>query len=100
MSDSRFNIEIVSAARREIKSLSYSDVFMVKETISCLEMYPFPEGCRKIQGYRESVYRVKTGDRRYRIIYKVDTKMKKVVILRVALRKDVYKKLHNLIRRA
>ena len=50
MSDSRFNIEIVSAARREIKSLSYSDVFMVKETISCLEMYPFPEGCRKIQG--------------------------------------------------
>lgn len=99
MPDLRFNIEIVSSARREIKKLPHSDILIVKEAVSRLELNLFPEGCKKIQGYQESVYRIKTSDNRYRVVYKADSKMKRVIILRVALRKDVYKKLHKLIKR-
>ena len=99
MFDSRLNVEIIPSARREIKKLSHVDILMVKEVISYLEINLFPEGCKKIHGYPESVYRIRTNDNRYRIVYKADSKTKKAVILRVALRKDVYKKLHKLIKR-
>lgn len=99
MSGSQLKIEIIPSAKREIKKLSCSDILIVKEAILRLESSLFPEGCKKIHGYQENIYRIKTKDNRYRIVYRADHKLKNIVILRVALRKDVYKKLNKLIGR-
>ena len=49
---------------------------------------PFSRPYEKLKGYSD-VYRIRVGD--YRIIYYVDKKGKIVLVLRVDLRKRVYK---------
>ncbi len=54
-----------------------------------LEESPRPSDCRKLET-EESLYRLRVGD--YRIIYTVDDTNKKVVISRVAHRREVYRR--------
>jgi mRNA interferase RelE/StbE len=50
---------------------------------------PRPEGVAKLAG-TEDLWRVRVGD--YRIVYEVDDRQATVTILRVAHRKDVYRR--------
>jgi mRNA interferase RelE/StbE len=54
-----------------------------------LEEGPRPSDCRKLET-EESLYRLRVGD--YRIIYAVDDTNKKVIISRVAHRREVYRR--------
>ena len=53
-----------------------------------LELEPRPAGCRKLTG--ESRYRVRVGD--YCIVYEVRDRELLVLVLRVAHRRDVYRR--------
>jgi hypothetical protein len=53
-----------------------------------LELEPRPAGCRKLTG--ESQYRVRVGD--YRIVYEVRDRELPFLVLRVAHRRDVYRR--------
>jgi mRNA interferase RelE/StbE len=53
---------------------------------------PRPPGCRKLV---ENIYRIRVGD--YRVIYKIDDERKKVVVGKVARRReDTYKVIEDL----
>ncbi len=60
----------------------------VDTTILALEEDPRPQGSRKLSGRDE--YRVRVGD--YRVIYAVDNERMLVEVLRVAHRREVYRR--------
>ncbi len=57
------------------------------EDISSLAAAPRPAGCKKLKGYKNS-YRIRAGD--YRIIYEVEDKILRILVIAVGHRKDVY----------
>jgi len=52
-----------------------------------LAQNPRPQGCKKLQGYKD-LYRISSGN--YRIVYTIREKTLLVFIVWVAHRKDVY----------
>jgi mRNA interferase RelE/StbE len=94
-----FKIVIIKSAEKEIKKLLKNDLFEIKQSIDVLRESPYPAGCVKIQGYKKDLYRIKTSSKRFRIIYAVDKTNDVIEILRVALRKDVYRHLADLVRK-
>ena len=96
-----YQIHVIPAAEREIKKLPRTDLAEIKQTISALEKEPFPAGYVKLSGcLKKNVYRVRSNRNRYRIIYTIDSAAHLIKILRVALRKEVYQRLSELIARS
>lgn len=80
-------IKFTSHAYRQYKKLPPSLQLVLKNTISELQKTPFPTGYKKLAG-REG-YRLRYGN--YRIIYKIDPKLKQIIIQALAHRREVYK---------
>jgi len=57
--------------------------------IKNLRNNPYPPNCVKLKG-QEDLYRIRSGD--YRIVYMVKSKEVTILVLRIAHRKEVYKK--------
>jgi mRNA interferase RelE/StbE len=83
-----YRIEISSTAEKALKKIPKKDLMKIVESIQILAINPFPEGCRKLTG-EEGTYRIRQGN--YRIIYEVEGKKLKVLILKVGHRKDIYR---------
>ena len=68
--------------------------------IAALSEEPRPAGCRKIRGLPAAyeVYRVEVGGT-HRIIYQIKDESTWILVVKVADRKDVYKRLSDLRRR-
>lgn len=58
--------------------------------IKNLRNNPYSSNCVKLKG-EEDLYRIRSGD--YRIIYTVKNKVITILVLRIAHRKEVYKRL-------
>lgn len=58
--------------------------------IQNLRNNPYPSNSVKLKG-EEGLYRIRSGD--YRIIYTVNNKKVTILVLRIANRKEVYKRL-------
>ncbi len=63
----------------------------VKNRIVALGAEPRPPGCMKMKGFKGAYYRVRQGD--FRVVYEVDDSGKRVVIVYVGNRRDVYKRI-------
>jgi mRNA-degrading endonuclease RelE of RelBE toxin-antitoxin system len=48
-------------------------------------------GAKKIKGKKSLILRIRV--KKYRILYKIDIKEKRIMILAVSQRKDIYKKI-------
>ncbi len=82
-----YRVELAQSAKRELSDLRNP---ILKRTIVALQSLasePRPRGCRKLSGY-QSKYRIRAGD--YRIIYEVDDRERRVMIMRIRHRRDVY----------
>lgn len=78
----------LEACSERIVTTPYIEVYeRVKEVIINLDENPRPSGCKKLTA-REG-WRIQVGD--YRVVYEIDDKAKKVVILHVGHRRDVYR---------
>jgi mRNA interferase RelE/StbE len=60
----------------------------VNDAIDGLALEPRPRGSTKLAG--RSDYRVRVGD--WRIVYEVDDERRRVVVIRIAHRSDVYRR--------
>jgi mRNA interferase RelE/StbE len=84
-----YKIVISKLAQKEIKDLPKTELSKVVNKIYQLADNPRPEGCKKLQGSSEDLWRIRSGD--YRIIYCLDDTIRIVDVRRVAHRKEVYK---------
>ena len=82
-----YSVIVKNSARKELKKLPDQVLSKIAKVIDGLAEDAFPDHCRKLAG-SQAAYRVREGQ--YRVIYSVVEKM--IFILRVAHRKDAYRK--------
>lgn len=81
-----YAVLILRRAQKELADLPKADYERVRDAISALAENPRPAGCKKLVG-REG-WRIRSGD--YRAIYEIDDDQKKVTVLHIGHRRDVY----------
>ncbi len=81
-----YEVLILSRAQKELADLPKTDYERIRDAVGALAENPRPAGCKKLVG-REG-RRIRSGD--YRTIYEIDDAQKKVTILDVGHRRDVY----------
>ena len=84
-----YHVEIKDSARKQIVRLPRPDQRRVMAAIADLADTPRPNGARKIVG-ADDAWRIRVGD--YRIVYEIIDRVLTVHVVRVAHRKDVYRR--------
>lgn len=62
----KYEVEISESAERSLEKIPKRDRLKILEKIDALELYPMPEGSIKLKGYKENLYRIRSGD--YRVL--------------------------------
>ncbi len=86
---SRYVVDLVPAARRQIKKLSPDAYRQVRPVIRSLAENPRPHGYKQLHGKLKNLCRVDAGN--YRIIYEIHDKVLIVVVVKVGDRRDIYR---------
>lgn len=87
---SRYEVVFDSRAGKEIGKLDKPVARRVYSAVMTLAEEPRPDGCRRLSGY-PGLWRIRVGD--HRVVYSIDDGQLVVVALRVAHRREVYRKL-------
>lgn len=82
-----FEVIISKEAFKEIKALPEKIQSKIYDVIFLLSGNPYPTTSKKLQ--KVDAYRLRVGD--YRIIYIIEKKVLRIVVVRVNHRKDIYK---------
>ncbi|MBI3617484.1 MAG: type II toxin-antitoxin system RelE/ParE family toxin [Candidatus Omnitrophica bacterium] len=82
-----YGVFILRGAQKELAKLSSSDYQRVCQDIEKLSSNPRPYGSKKLVA--RPGWRIRVGRRR--VIYEINERDRKVVVLHVGLRKDVYR---------
>lgn len=83
-----YKLYLERAAERDLKRLSTENFHRLITEIKMLAEEPRPPGARKIIGSKDD-WRIRVGD--WRVVYEIDNKQKVVRIMRVRLRREVYR---------
>jgi mRNA interferase RelE/StbE len=83
-----YEILIRRSAEKEIRDLPIGARARVVDRIRALADEPRPTGCEKLSG--RDAYRIRVGE--YRVIYTVEDRILVVEVVRVAHRKEAYRK--------
>ncbi len=78
-----------SSAERERRRLQGHIRQRINRNLLQLELEPRPSGVEKLVG-RPNSWRIRVGD--YRILYEIDDTNQRVIICRIAHRRDVYQR--------
>ena len=82
-----YRVILKRPAEKELDALQANIRERITKRLLALEENPRPSGIKKLQG--EESYRLRVGD--YRVLYSVDDQLKRVVILAVGHRREVYR---------
>ena len=83
-----FKIEIKKSAAKELEKIQKKDRDRIIERIQALAADPRPPQSKKLSG--EEKYRIRQGD--YRVLYQIFDEVITVVVVKVAHRREVYKR--------
>lgn len=78
---------IKPSARKELEALDYKLIVRIVTKIEALIQNARPSGCTKLRGFRD-LWRIRVGD--YRIVYAIDDRQKRIDVMRIAHRSEVY----------
>lgn len=83
-----YKIEIKRSAAKELAKIEKKDRVRIIERIRALSLNPRPPQAKKLSG--EEKYRLRQGN--YRVLYQIFDDVITVVVVRVAHRREAYKK--------
>ncbi len=82
-----YHVILKRSTEKELDALQANIRERIIKRLLVLEDNPRPSGIKKLQG--QESYRLRVGD--FRVLYTVDDKAKRVVILAVGHRREVYR---------
>jgi mRNA interferase RelE/StbE len=85
-----YRVVVEDGAARAIRKLGRDAQRQVVAKLERLADNPRPPGSKKLEG-TEDLHRVRVGD--YRIVYRIEDQVLLVLVVRVAHRSDVYRRL-------
>ena len=83
-----YTLEFKIRVAKDFDRLPFKEKNKIWDKLQLLKQDPRPKGFRKLVG-KESEFRIRFGN--YRIIYQIDEALKKVIIIQVGHRKDIYR---------
>ena len=83
-----YELLIEHRAEKDLKKLEASLFSLIAGRIKSLSENPHPPGSRKLTGSQND-WRIRIGD--YRVLYEIDNKSRKIKIMRVKHRREVYR---------
>lgn len=83
-----YKLNIQRSAAKELEAVLLKDRRQLVARIETLRAEPRPRGCEKLSG--EEKYRLRQGD--YRILYEISDSELQVTIVRIAHRRDAYRR--------
>jgi len=86
----QYRIEILPSAEREIADLPKKARAQIVRRINNLSSVPRPRGCKPLRA-ADGLYRIRSGD--YRVVYRVEDTRLVVLVVRVGIRRDIYRRL-------
>lgn len=89
MAKRKYRVVFAKAADRQLRKLPERLQQRLVRAAELLEDDPRPPGAKKLQG-AENLWRVRVGD--YRILYEIQNTKLIVLVIRLAHRKDIYRK--------
>ncbi len=84
-----YQVIISRTAEKQLESFPKQIANTITAKIDALATNPHPHGSIKLEG-SEKEYRIRSGD--YRIIYRIENALLIIEVIRIAHRRDVYKK--------
>ncbi len=88
MEPKKFTVKLTSESSKSFSALAKNDKNKISKKLIQLEENPYQDA-KKLKGME--FWRIRVGD--YRIIYTIDKGVLLVLVIRVGLRKDIYKHL-------
>ena len=85
-----YRVKVAEEAAKFIRQQDKRIQRQIVNNIRALAENARPQGCKKLQAYKE-LYRIRSGN--YRIVYTIREKKLLVFVVRVAHRKDIYRHL-------
>jgi mRNA interferase RelE/StbE len=86
----RYQIRIKPQAEKALAGLDHAVRRRIARAIGRLSECPRPAGCAKLTGAKDA-YRIRVGD--YRVVYQIEDRVLVVYVIRIAHRRDVYRRL-------
>jgi mRNA interferase RelE/StbE len=83
-----FSIVFKKSAIKELEQLPHQAAKRISKVIDELSENPRPAGSKKLQGQKEVLWRVRSGD--YRVVYFIEDVIHIVEIRRIGHRKNIY----------
>lgn len=83
-----YQLVISKQALKELSKLPTKFSKKIALAIDELIQEPTPNGCKKLKGEKEYLWRIRIGD--YRIIYLIEDSIQVIEIRKIGHRKDVY----------
>ena len=81
-----YEVFILRRAQKQLAGLPKQNYSRIRDLLVALSANPRPSGCKKLTG-REGWW-IRSGD--YRVIYEIDDDQRRVTVLDIGHRKDVY----------
>lgn len=85
-----YRISYKASAAKELRKLDKPNQIRLLNAIEDLATNPRPDGVKKLKG-KYTHYRIRVGS--YRVIYEISDGELRVLVLRVAHRKDIYREI-------
>ncbi len=86
MPQRKYTVIITRSVQKNLLKLPDRVASKLESAMLLLEDNPRPIGCKKLKG--RDAYRIREGD--YRIIYEIEDKILRVLILDLGHRRDIY----------
>lgn len=86
----RFRIDLTGTAKRQLRRIDIQHQRRLATAIDALATDPFPPGVKRLIS-SNALWRIRVGD--YRVIYEVHQAEIRLLVVRIAHRKDVYRDL-------
>ena len=83
-----YQIIIRKKAVKELEALPKKTNENIVQAIDSLTENPRPNGCKKLKGEEETLWRIRVGN--YRIIYSIEDSIRIIDIRRIGHRRDIY----------
>lgn len=84
-----YSVDFTTGAAKEIRKLDSGARRRILSSIAELETDPRPKGCKKLAG-EQHAWRIRIGD--FRVLYEIEDNILTVTVVRVAHRREVYRK--------
>ena len=85
----RYKVEISESAEKSLEKITKKDRLKILEKIDALELDPMPEGNIKLKGYKEALYRIRSGN--YRVVYSIKQDVLIVLVVEIGHRREIYR---------